>query len=110
MDKMLQKQEELGYYKGKCCKSATRARRAAGGSFCKLRGIFGNREQVRGEGGGESESGCICAPRVVHYTESRKNEVEGFPSGAGGTRVAGVASEVASESFATACNEAQGPR
>lgn len=40
--------------------------------FSELRGILRNRGQVRGEGGGESESGCICAPRVVHNTENPK--------------------------------------
>ena len=93
------KWEELGYYKAKCCKTATRARRAAGGDFSELRGILRNRGQERGEGGGESESGCICALRVVHYTESRSNEVEAFhsrPSGewnaAERTRAAGMVS------------------
>ncbi len=72
MDKMLQKEEELVYYKAKCCKTAARARRVAGGDFSERRGILRNRGQVRGEGGGESESGCICALRVVHNTENPK--------------------------------------
>ena len=32
----------------------------------------GTIRQVRGEGVEKSESGCICALRVVHYTESPK--------------------------------------
>ena len=39
MDKMLQKEEELGYYKAKCCKTAARASRAVGGDFSERRGI-----------------------------------------------------------------------
>ena len=66
--------------------------------------------QVRGEGGGESESGCICALRVVYNTENPKKRGGSLfivrPSGernaAGRTRAAGVASGIR-----ILCNEAQ---
>ena len=66
----------------RCCKkrkssgittpSAARPQHALAGRWAEiLVGVVGY-GQVRGEGGGESESGCICALRVVYNTENPK--------------------------------------